>query len=82
MNRYEKLMMLILVLAIGIFLGYFWRIHHEFKNFQKWHENWRKEFMTEFWDEVSNGKTFIMEKHIEVIPRKDGAVTIRFKNLK
>ncbi|MEM4134339.1 MAG: hypothetical protein QXV73_04005 [Candidatus Micrarchaeia archaeon] len=67
--------LLTLACILSIFLGYFWRVYHEKKNWDKWSDAIKHEFLLELTDtgnqEVSYYKDWVF------IKRADGSVVIK-----
>lgn len=67
--------LLILACFLSLFLGYFWRIHHENKNWDKWVDSIRQEFLLELTDLNNNQVTYF--KNWVFIKRADGSIVIK-----
>lgn len=67
--------LLILGCVLSIFLGYFWRMIHEKKNWDKWVDAIRQEFMLE----VTNDRNpqMVQFKNWVFIKQADGSVVIK-----
>lgn len=67
--------LLTLACVVSIFLGYFWRMYHEQKNWDKWADNIRHEFLLEITDK-DNGNV-MQYKNWVFIKRADGSVIVK-----
>lgn len=67
--------LLVLCCIICIFLGYFWRMYHETKNWDKWSDSIRQEFLLEITD--PNNGVVSYYKNWMIVKRADGSVVIR-----
>lgn len=78
MDKLEKIIILFFALFVGLCLGYYWRMHHEIKNWSKWWKEAKIEALKEI-TSPSNGVIMDIENKWLVIKRKDGSVVIREK---
>lgn len=64
----------VLVFVVAVFLGYFWRMHHEFKNIEKW----KREVVRDFLMEVERERAVVFKvQDWEFVKRADGSVVMR-----
>lgn len=74
MTKLEKVMVTVLILFVGVMLGYAWRMHHEVKNWEKWSSQIRKDFMHQIF--VDNALVSSWQNYV-FIKRADGSVIIK-----
>lgn len=67
--------LLLLACVLNLFLGYFWRMYHESKNWDKWADAIRHEFLLEITDQ--NNQEVSYYKNWAFIKRADGSVVVK-----
>lgn len=76
MGKLDKAVVLFFVLLFGVMLGYGWRMHHEFKNWDKWTKQMKVDALMEVLTEAEKGKVLRVNDFI-VVKRADGSVVVR-----
>lgn len=68
------MVLLVLMCILSLFLGYFWRMYHETKNWDQWRYRIVSEFITEVEQEKIN--VFYFDRW-QFIKRADGSVVMK-----
>lgn len=78
MSKLEKIVFCFFLIFIGIILGYWWRLHHELKNWDRWWKEAKIEALREI-TSPSNGVIMDVNNQWLIIKRADGSVVIKNK---
>lgn len=71
----NKVAFWLLVFILGVFVGYGWRMHHEIKNWDKWTNQIRQDFMYQVF--AKDNATIMNWQDYIFIKRADGSIVIK-----